>query len=287
MNDEIFGRPWHGEYRIRRDEIGAAGRVKITCLFDYLQDAASHHATALGVSIEDLKEKNQAWVLRSMRLAIERLPGWGQTVRVETWPSGADRLTALRDYRIRDEAGCMVARADSVWLIIDRSSRKPQRLPREWATYPFSVDRAFPESARKPERLEIVETACPVQAASWDSDFNGHINHVRYLEWILGTPPKGLAPESCPMEITVQFVQEAVPGEALEVLSGPLEPVLCGRSNSVSPSRETPPVTTDEGCSACASPPLEGPTGLSSRHEIIDAATGAPLVVARAVWSAP
>ncbi len=66
----------------------------------------------------DLFKKGLTWVLSRFHIEITRYPKWGETVQINTWPSGRGPLFAVRDYEILDAEGPLAA-ATSSWLIVD------------------------------------------------------------------------------------------------------------------------------------------------------------------------
>lgn len=177
---------WTDTFTVRVFETGANGTLAVRSLCDFLQEAAGNHARALGVSVQDLLQQQLTWVLSRLRVQIHRLPGNGERVTVRTWPSGIDRLFALRDFTVRDARGETLASAVSAWLILDTRSRRPVRIqgifdPPETNAVP----RAF---AADPEKLPGCaapegETAISVRWS--DCDVNQHVNNSRYAEWVV------------------------------------------------------------------------------------------------------
>ena len=64
---------WKETYGIRSYEVNAEGRLSVLTLFNLLQDAASNHADALGVSVRHLQAENLTWVLSRLHLTIDAL----------------------------------------------------------------------------------------------------------------------------------------------------------------------------------------------------------------------
>src|SRR5512136_2711812 len=123
MNDG-GGRVWSETFPVRLIEIDAHGTLAVGALCDYLQEAAGNHAGSLGLSVASLMERHLTWVLSRLRLRIERQPAAGERLEVRTWPTGVERLFALRDFEVLDEQGHRVAAAVSAWLIIDTAARR-------------------------------------------------------------------------------------------------------------------------------------------------------------------
>jgi len=214
-------RTWEGQYRIRQDEVGANGELQAPALFNFLQDAAIHHAEDIGVSIREMEQEGKAWVLRTIRVELTDSLTWGEVATVQTWPTGINRLLAFRDYHVLNSMGQVCVRADSSWLMIDRARRRPIRLPADWRAWNFPSRRAFSERPSDQTAAERARQTGTAQVEAWDLDFNGHVNHVHYIEWLLRTLPDELTGAFRLTGMTATFVQEAVLGEHLHIECSP------------------------------------------------------------------
>jgi medium-chain acyl-[acyl-carrier-protein] hydrolase len=106
-------------------------------MFNFMQDAASKHAEALGVSVRRLLSENYTWLLARLKIKIASYPGINERIQLATWPSGTQQLFALRDFELRNENDQVIAAAVSAWLVIDVQRRRPVRiLPSRPARYP-------------------------------------------------------------------------------------------------------------------------------------------------------
>lgn len=190
---------------------------------NYLQEAASNHARALGVSVEQLEESNTTWVLARLRVEMDRYPRWRNEVRVETWPSGTERLFATRDFLVSDEGGLILGRATSAWLLIDRRRRRPVRLPADIVGLNLpdrprvfdDGDVAIPvvESGESEAGVDVRK----IRARYGDMDVNGHVNNVCYIEWAMEPVRKDVLESGQVARMDVQFKGEAVFGDAVEI----------------------------------------------------------------------
>ena len=128
---------WEETYQIRTYEVDCHNRLSILSMFNFMQDAASKHAQALGVSVHRLLSENYTWLLSRLKIKIVSYPGINDRIQIATWPSGTQRLFALRDFEFRDGSDQVIAAAVSAWLVIDVQRRRPVRI------LPF-VDRLKP-----------------------------------------------------------------------------------------------------------------------------------------------
>ncbi len=187
---------WTGEFPVHLYETDGWGSLAVGSLCDYLQEAAGNHAGVFGVSVSQLMERSLTWVLARLRVRIERLPLAGERLRVRTWPSGVERLFALRDFQVLDAEGAVVASALSAWLVIGTTTRRPARLQSVFdppaAAVPRALDIGVEKLAEKPQTVEQPgrETAIVVRLS--DLDANEHVNNARLAEWIV----EGAGPEA-------------------------------------------------------------------------------------------
>ncbi len=197
---------------IYRLSCGAAGRgaAAVARLFE---QAAGPHAAALGVGIEDLRARGQAWMLVQLGMAVRRWPEPGEAVEVATWPSRRTAgARAWREYELTSGAGETLVEAASVWLIADLTSRKPVRLPR------FLHQLEFPP---RDTRVTFTPVPAPPPApprtaarivSPEDLDINNHANNASYLAW--AEAEEAIEP---PCFIQADFLEEALPGEEIRV----------------------------------------------------------------------
>lgn len=208
--------------------------ARLPALCRFMQEAAYHHAGHLGLGHSYLAKRGLAWVLARLRIEVDRLPLWGDTIHIRTWPSGRDRLFFYRDFEITLE-GERVLLASNAWALIDIEKR-------ERANSDIYLNDEFPEGERvldsRPARLKgcscVEGVTTPVTYG--DLDLNGHVNNVRYIEWILNSLPLGFHEMHTVQALECNFLAEAVYGQSVSVCSeatAPLEFSHSVRSNDV------------------------------------------------------
>ncbi len=190
-----------------------------------MQEAAYQHAEHLGLGHSYLAKRQLGWVLARQRIAVDHLPRWGDTIQIRTWPSGRDRLFFHRDFEITAEGGKRVLIASNAWSLIDLEKRalaNPE-------TY-MSVE--LPEGApvfdSRPARIKgsANEGGDAIPVTYGDLDLNGHVNNVRYLEWVLNNLPLGFHEMHLIKLLECNYLAEAVYGQSVTVGSeetGPLQ----------------------------------------------------------------
>lgn len=225
---------WTQRFAVRSYETEPGGRLSLTGLCNYLQEAAGAHAVDLGISIGDLGRDNLTWVLGRLELRIERMPRWREVVDVTTWPSRLRSLLVLRDFLVESAEREVLARATSTWFVIDLERRRPVRIPAHIRGLPLPRrPRALrPDGLRLP-RPARVDREERFRVRHRDLDVNAHVNHVRYVEWALDTLPGSFLDGHRLTELDADFRAEVVYGETVraqaEVDGGGEESRVCFR----------------------------------------------------------
>ncbi|ADU63859.1 MAG: acyl-ACP thioesterase [Pseudodesulfovibrio sp.] len=205
-------------YRIRSYEPRPDGLAPITAICNQLQDIASGHADALGFGYHDLETGGHFWLLARLHVMMDRLPAYGGAVRVQTWPSGNERLVANRDFLILDPAAAqetVMGRATSSWVTMNASTHRPES-PSEVLSTRFIPDRerALTFPAKSITRLKDGEHETGLTARRADLDINGHVNNVRYAELCLEAVPQAWEAAHRCLGLDIQFRSESFAGDA-------------------------------------------------------------------------
>lgn len=173
----------------------------------WVQDLAYADVDEAGVLDES------AWVVRRMRIRVERFPRFGDHVLGRTWCSGAGRLWAERRVRFESENG--LVDVTGVWVHLSPTTRMPTPLPE-------SFERIYAESAngRKIKaRLRHANPTGQEPRSAWffratDADVADHVNNAAYwepVEQTLGDPDA--------VDAEIEFREPAQPGD-VQLLRG-------------------------------------------------------------------
>lgn len=203
------------EYKVHVYETGPDGRMTLYSILDLLQDIASDHAEKLGFGREDLIRNNHFWVLSRIYVVVSEWPVWEDTIIVRTWHKGVDKLFGMRDFEIFFRDGKLIASAASSWLIIDRDSKKIQRLDTVLNTNARMVD-ALPRNAVKLDKAREDGIASPTfRVRISDLDMNLHTNNTRYLKWVTDTYSLDFSVKNAPCSAEINYLAESVYGDEI------------------------------------------------------------------------
>jgi acyl-ACP thioesterase len=221
---------WREKVPVRFGGVDRSDRLTLWGIFDFIQEAAISHAENLGVGRQALERDKQAWILSRLSLSVERRPVCGETVEVSTWPRGCEKLFALRDYTLRDEAGDLVVRGRGGWLVLDIEKRRPMRVQPLIDNLPPNdgID-AFPQSEGMtiPAGLnprEDLKKSTERSACYSDIDYYGHVNNARYIQWIQDAADMEILTAASQFRLDINYLSEVMPGATVEIWTANAEP---------------------------------------------------------------
>jgi acyl-ACP thioesterase len=170
------GRVFTDRARAGLGDVAPSGRVRLDAIARWLQDAAFADLVDSGLPDDGV------WVVRRLRLRVERFPRFREAVAVETWCSGAGSLVAERRSTVRGDDGGLVE-AVALWVHLDPASGRPRRMP------PGFDEVYGPSADGRRVRARLRHRAPPdgVARAPWrfraaDLDLADHVNNAVYWE---------------------------------------------------------------------------------------------------------
>jgi len=171
-------------FQIQPQYVDFQFRVTMAALGDILLTTAGLNADDNGFGLRRLHEMQCAWVLSRMSIEMKRFPEQYETIFVETWVEEVSRANTIRNFCIRDEKNEIIGNACSVWVMFDMISRRAKDLHtlegiHEYATGQIGL-------IEKPVKLGMVEGEDydGFKVKYSDIDINGHVNSIRYIQWI-------------------------------------------------------------------------------------------------------
>lgn len=214
-----MGDVYFKEYEIHYYEIDYKRRLLLTSLIDYLGDIATRHSEDLGVGIEYLRGKNLAWVLYSWDITIDRLPSYGEKITIKTDPCGFKRFYAFRKFEVLDKDENVIARANSVWFLIDLERRRPVRIPDElYKAYKVDENNSEFFDIFKGEKLSENNGEITFNVRYSDIDTNRHVNNAKYVAWAVETIPMDIVLNYSLKSVKVNYEKETHYGDRVKAV---------------------------------------------------------------------
>lgn len=207
-------------FPVRYQDTDPRLRATPTALVGIMQEAAILHSEAVGRGIDYLSSRHLSWMIVQTRAQIKQLPVWRTRVQVTTWPSEMGRLLSRREFILSDEEGRPFLTATTLWAFMDTLKRRVTRVPAEVGNaYPVFEQRALEESFRRPALCENPQLEKSFAIRRWEIDFNGHVNNLCYLDWMLETLPDEIWEGFHISELNIRYQKEAGPAGSVQAVA--------------------------------------------------------------------
>ena len=119
---------WEEDIKVKVYESDLNGRLKLSSLFNYFQEAAGNHASDLKCRVLPIKRKKPFLGVVKDKIVINQMPEWGEQLSIETWPKGIDKLFALRDFKFSEKDNTPIIYGTSCWLLIDSHNHRLHKI---------------------------------------------------------------------------------------------------------------------------------------------------------------
>ncbi len=198
-------------YTVQTYDIDKRRRMTVAALVKLMQEAAMQNVIEMKVSVWDMEAQRISWVLLRKNLRINRLPMNGERLQIYTCPTGFDKVFTFRDYKVYDETGNMIAHSSSSWLLLDTHTRRMSKIPPHILEFEKKMPPAEESLPRPDVKMPVVEQVDITNKfrVGWhDLDFNGHLNNVYYLQWMLETVPDEIIDKGTLSAFDIQYKVE-------------------------------------------------------------------------------
>lgn len=173
------GRRFSETRRVRLDEAGPDGWLRLDALACQLQDIATNDYLDAGFG------DDRAWVLRRLLVSVRTPAHFNEPVTLTTWCSGTGSRWAERSTQLRGARGASIDAA-ALWVHLDPATGVPHRLAPEFEAV-FGVS-----AAGRRVGASLLHSPAPENDGElrwvprWcDLDVLGHVNNAAYWTAVL------------------------------------------------------------------------------------------------------
>ena len=203
------------EYRMKTEvdvhDVDYNGVAKTSSIMKYIQTAAQCQLTEGGMSYDNLKANNRAFILSRVKLEVLKPLRAYTPITAVTYPCESRGYSFLRCYELESD-GEVVARAISVWALIDTESRALVRVSDFNLGLPTLPQNGLILSAMKLPTALVDIGGYGVHYG--DVDQNRHMNNTKYPDMYSNFLPLA---DKMIRSITINYSNEAQIGEKLRV----------------------------------------------------------------------
>ena len=201
------------KYNIAYYECDKKGDLRLVSLMNLLQNTAQRHAAKQGWGIAAMAEHSCIWLASKYAIKINRYPRANENIRILSWVSKAEKLSAIREFVVEDAKGSRLIEVVSKWALFNNVEKKFADIPEEVpVTKRTLFVTSFAQSKCKREDYGRKFSVC------YDNiDCNQHVNNSIYLFWASESVDKVFRKCHSPKKIMISFRKEVVYGDEISV----------------------------------------------------------------------
>ncbi len=195
------------------------GFIRLSSIAQLFQESAWLHAESCEVGYSQLKKVGLMWILYGLKMEIDILPEWGESILVKTMGRKYENLFAYRDYYLYASANpdLPLVKASSSWLMVDAFTHRPRRITEEIMKIPgVEGGLAAPEpgSVQDSSQFSFLEN---LEVAYSDIDIYKHVNNTRYIQWCVDSSEEFMEREMNCKKLNIRFISESKLGDKIEL----------------------------------------------------------------------
>ena len=167
-----------------------------------------------GMTIHMLQEAGLSWVISWTQMHIVRLPEQGETIRLRIWVGKKKAVLHTRKYAFYTMTGEPLVTTASLFLLMDRESRRVAADPEGMREIQPVVIPGEPNAPKMNVPFpEDYESLSGRTVESNEIDYNGHLNNSYYLDWTEILPEENFLQNHMIHSIWIEYTQEMKEGD--------------------------------------------------------------------------
>lgn len=179
--------------RVRYSETDTNMMLTPEAVLDYFQDCSTFHSADAGFDIETLRKRGLVWVLSFWQIVIDRLPKFGERIKIGTSPYDFKGCMGMRNFLLQTEEGEKLAYANSVWVLIDMEG-KPVRATED-IVQAYGIQQKLdmeyaPRKIAVPKLVAGTQGSEEILVRQHHLDTNCHVNNGQYVRMALDLIPE-------------------------------------------------------------------------------------------------
>ncbi|MFC4652562.1 acyl-ACP thioesterase domain-containing protein [Lactococcus nasutitermitis] len=207
------------KYQVPFYESDAFKNMKISSLLAVALQISGVQSTKLDRSDVWVAEHYHLfWAVIEYELEITRLPKFSETITIETEATSYNKFFCYRNFWFKDAAGNVLVEIKSTWVLMDKESRKVERVLDEIVA-PYQSEKTSrilrSHKFAKKDTFENAELmSYPVRFS--DLDMNGHVNNAKYYDWASDMIDFDFRKNHQPKKVYIKYNHEVLYGSQID-----------------------------------------------------------------------
>lgn len=207
-------------FSVRFSDCDEYSRLKISRLFQFAEETALADAERNGYGLWNMIKAGFGCVITRMKLRINHTPLLGENLTIKTWAKENYKDKVIyKEYSVLDTQGNIMVEGTSSWLLVDLKTGKavaPSQSP-----FPVPLQEGL---EALPEKIDILPMGLfpkvidQVQGKNSDMDVNHHVNHCRYVDWVLDSLTREEIKDRGIRSIQMNYIHQISLGEKVDIV---------------------------------------------------------------------
>lgn len=212
-----YSKVFHVAFR----DVNAHGHLRMNALVDYMQQIANEHARQLDFDFSGADNENGViWVVSRAKMHIEKLLHEGDTLHIETYPAGIDKLFAVRRFDLFDASHTRIGYIIGDYILLDCKTYRPIRLKHlpgrlsalEW---PYEG-----ETLPKLKKIVTIEKEDRRKVRTSEIDLNQHMNNAHYIRFTVDLFSSETLAKTPIKSIQTNYIKSLTEGDEVKIIRG-------------------------------------------------------------------
>ena len=216
------------KYYLGVSEVDSNLELKLSSFFIMMQEVATEHAEVLGIGKKNTIDKGLFWVVTRYSVDVIKAPKYLQTVVVKTYPGDDKKFIFPRYFQVESESGEILIRASSTWCVLKKEDHSISLNPFDGVSLPpehMENEEPLPKKVLTQDN-ELIEER---DVRYSDTDLNGHLNNVKYIEYIIDLHNSDFYKNNRIKHITINYEKEILAGNKVKLYQSKNNPeYVCG-----------------------------------------------------------
>lgn len=198
--------------RVRFSETDYHQLMTPASIINYFQDCTNFESEHLNIGMDYLQSIHRAWVMSYWQVDFIRYPKECEEITITTWPYDFKGMYGYRNFTMTDHNGEVIARANSLWVLLDTKANRPTRAD-ELVTANYTMDNPLPmkQSDRKITLPDTMTEKPSITVHRYNIDLFMHLNNGQYVRFA-----QDYVPDDCTItNMRVEYKKSALLGSVI------------------------------------------------------------------------
>lgn len=173
--------------------------------------ASEQQSAQIGRGTQYIHDLGLNWIITEYEIAVHRLPTVNEKITFKTEATAYNRFFCYRDFLVMSETGEEIVKIQSIFALMNQSTRKISRVQEEIiAPYESEAVKSIRRTAHFTPLEQVQEEAVTIQF--YEIDENHHVNNAVYFTWMFAPLGLEFLTQHVLVDSHIRFEKEVVYG---------------------------------------------------------------------------